>query len=191
MVLRHQHCLRWLTSARSSTWPSVVTRTPDINPDPGCSRDKDPDMALASNPGLDNTMALGASTPTQIMMFLVAEWLSDTLMAVGGSSDPGCGRSTDPNMFLGSSLDSDVTMILGGSPGYLDQHGFCGSMALGHEHGPRWWPRPHATPLHSSQPQEEPQASTQPPSAAPGPQSKTGTLVIAQAWTSPWIQVAN
>lgn len=62
-------------------------------------------MALASNTGLDNTMALGASTPTQIMMSLVAEWLSDTLMAIGYSSDPGCGRSTDPNMFLGSRLD--------------------------------------------------------------------------------------
>ncbi|KAL6087432.1 hypothetical protein STEG23_037274 [Scotinomys teguina] len=41
---------------RHHEMPSVVTGATDINTNPGCSRDMDPDMAINSNSGPDDTM---------------------------------------------------------------------------------------------------------------------------------------
>lgn len=56
MALGHQHSLRWLIRSQATIWPLVATGTTDINADPGCGcRVTDPDMALSSSTGLDNT----------------------------------------------------------------------------------------------------------------------------------------
>lgn len=53
MALGHQHRLWYLTRPQPSTWPSVVTEVMDINTDPDCWRDTDPDMVPGSSLGPD------------------------------------------------------------------------------------------------------------------------------------------
>lgn len=72
------------------------------------------------------------------MWFLVAMWTMDS------NTNPDCGRTTDPDMFLGSSLGPSVNMVPGDSTGYLDQHDPCSSMALIYQVNLRWQPRPLA-----------------------------------------------
>lgn len=57
--------------------------------------------------------------------------------------DPSCCKATDLGMALGSNSGPDIILALGGSAGHSAQHGSNGSsMALRHQHGSRWWPRP-------------------------------------------------
>lgn len=51
----------------------------------------------------------------------------------------------DTDMALGNSSGLVVTMALGGNTGYSDGHDLGGSVALGHQHGSRLWPRPQAS----------------------------------------------
>lgn len=50
-------------------------------------------------------------------------------------------------MVLGSCPGSDVTMVLFGSAGLIDQHEHDGSIALRHTHGPRCGPQSRASAL--------------------------------------------
>lgn len=50
------------TRFQSSTWPLVKTRAWNINSDSGCCRAMGPEMAFCSNPGPDDTKALGSSS---------------------------------------------------------------------------------------------------------------------------------
>lgn len=72
------------------------------------------------------------------MWSLVTTWATDI------NIEPGSGRATDPDMVLCSSLGLDITLNPGGCAGHLDCHGPQGNMALGHQCGPRWQPRPPA-----------------------------------------------
>lgn len=66
------------------------------------------------------------------------------LVAMGAmdiNTETGCSRTTNPDMVLGSILGPDVTMDLGGYTGHSDQR----RVALGHQHDPRWGPRPRAS----------------------------------------------
>lgn len=69
---------------------------------------------------------------------LVVPWTMDF------NTDPHCGRTTDPDMVLNSSLDLDVTMTSGESAGHSDWHALHNRVALKHQHGPKW-PRPLAS----------------------------------------------
>lgn len=69
------------------------------------------------------------------MWFVVAMWTMDS------NTDSDCGRTTDPDMFLGSSPGPGVNMVPGGSTGYPDQHDLCSSMALIYQVNRRWQPR--------------------------------------------------
>ena len=52
--LGNKHGSTWLTGPQATTWPSLQH---DIDSDTGCYRATDPDMALDSSSGLDNSMA--------------------------------------------------------------------------------------------------------------------------------------
>ncbi|XP_059109759.1 leukocyte immunoglobulin-like receptor subfamily A member 6 [Peromyscus eremicus] len=122
-------------------------RATDINTDFGCSRASDPHIALSNSPGPGDTLAPSEASPF------------DTNVVIGCGLDPGhpfglwwhqgpwtTQTSTvigpqNPDMVLSSSPVSDVTMALGGSTGYSDQHGPRGSVPLRHQHGPMWQPR--------------------------------------------------
>lgn len=115
----------------------------DITPDPDCCRGMDSDMALGSSPGLDASLAPGTRTDYQIsvvpsvsnmvlrhqhgLWLLTRPWLSTRVLVVTRakdiSSDTGCYRATDSDMVLGCIPGPDVTMIPGGSAGYLSWHG--------------------------------------------------------------------
>lgn len=86
MVLRHQCGLGWLTRPQSTTG-SLATVASDINSDNGYCRAMDPDMALGSNSGPDNTMAPSDSRPPRFA------WLSYSNKATSCGPDPGlpCG----------------------------------------------------------------------------------------------------
>lgn len=43
-------------------------------------------------------------------------------MATDINTDPGCGRTMDPDMVIGSSLGREVSMVPSGSTGHPDQH---------------------------------------------------------------------
>ena len=58
------------------------------------------------------------------------------------NSDPSCYRAMGPEIPLSSSSNLGNTMATGGSTDYSDQHGPSDSIALGHQHGPMWQPRP-------------------------------------------------
>lgn len=69
---------------------------------------------------------------------MMASW------AININTNPGCGRTTDPDMVRGSSPGLDVTMIPSDSTGHQDQHGPLNSAALGQQYGPMCRPRPQA-----------------------------------------------
>ena len=50
--------------------------------------------------------------------------------------DPGCGRTMDPDMVLINCPGLDVILVPGGSTGHS------GNVALRHQRGPMWQPRP-------------------------------------------------
>ncbi|KAL6044857.1 hypothetical protein STEG23_017028, partial [Scotinomys teguina] len=106
-------------------------------------------MAFSSIPGLDDTMVPGdcrghsdqnvpgSSTalghqhdyrlwpkPQASMWPLVATWATDI------NTDPGYGRTMNPNMVLSSGLYFEFTRAPGDNSGHSDQHGTCGSVAL-------------------------------------------------------------
>lgn len=68
----------------------MVSGAMDISSDPSCCRVTDPDKALNSNPGLDDTLAVLA---TQLGMVLVVAQPLGTNMVTGCALDPGhpCG----------------------------------------------------------------------------------------------------
>lgn len=71
---------------------NMVPMTPSGNPgmDNSCSRTTDPDIALSSIPGWDNTMAQVIAQATKIVMAPEeATWLLDTCMATGVASNMG------------------------------------------------------------------------------------------------------
>lgn len=89
MPLWPQRKLKWAPpqlqgSPCDPTWPQVgsqmldIHMTPDrnrcmnINTDPGCNRASDPDMALGSSPGTDNTIVLGGKQASHISLFSTA-----------------------------------------------------------------------------------------------------------------------
>lgn len=93
----------------------------------------------------------------------------------------------DSQMFLGRSPNQNVTMPLGGHSHHPDRQCFSSSKALGFECDPSWWLRPQGS-ADTKKPKEL-QSSTQGPSDAPGPQTKTWSLVTshnpgpASLWT--------
>lgn len=72
---------------------------------------------------------------TQASMWpMMASW------AININTNPGCGRTTDPDRVRGSSPGLDVTMIPSDSTGHQDQHGPLNRAALGQQCGPMWSP---------------------------------------------------
>lgn len=64
----------------------MVTRTMDINPDPGCYRVMNPDIVLDNSPVLDNAMALGDRAGHSDQHGL-GTWALDILMITGCGPD--------------------------------------------------------------------------------------------------------
>lgn len=60
-VLRLQPGLRWLVWPGASSWCLMAAGTTYFSPGPGCYRATDPDKALGSRPGPDDTLFLGGS----------------------------------------------------------------------------------------------------------------------------------
>lgn len=62
MAHGYQYDSRWQIRHQETAQPSVATGTTDVSSDPGCHRAMDPDMALSSSSGLEQTMAPYGST---------------------------------------------------------------------------------------------------------------------------------
>lgn len=89
-----------------------------------------------------------ATQVIQICLALAAAWPLDTNMVLGVALMPnirvtlgsntghgyqhrlGCGRTIDPDIVFGSSLDPDVTMASVGTSGHSDQCGSSGSVSF-------------------------------------------------------------
>lgn len=88
MALRHQHCPRWQIRPRSSSWPSMITEALDNNPDPGCYRVTDSDIALCHSPCPNDTIVSADALATQISLAPTAAHPADKNMVTGSRSEP-------------------------------------------------------------------------------------------------------
>lgn len=115
----------------AATWSQAAEQTPGnhmalscnrshrVNSDPVCCRAVDPDMALGSSVGLDDTMDPVGSTSHQISVAPALAWLLDAYLATSGSPDTaslwplvvtwGMDGHTDPDRALGSNPCLEVT----------------------------------------------------------------------------------
>ena len=109
-------------------------------------------------------------------------------MTFGGTTGhrhyrPHCGSTTELDMVLIISLCLGIILASGGSIGHSDGHGSSSRMALGHQCGPRWQPRPLALPWPLMI------SGTADNKTNPGCSRVTDTdmaLSWSSAWTSPW-----
>ena len=95
----------------------------------------------------------------------------------------GCRRAMDPVMASSCSPDPDITMVPGGSMYHSHLYGPGYSLALGHQHSPRWLIRSQATirPLVATGATD----INADPAVAVGPQTRTWPSAAARAWTTP------
>ncbi|KAL6034782.1 hypothetical protein STEG23_000795 [Scotinomys teguina] len=70
-ALGHKPGSRWWPRTLALALAPVVSGATTVNTDSGCSRTMDPDMALSSNPGPDDTMTSVATGAPQIGVGLV------------------------------------------------------------------------------------------------------------------------
>ncbi|MEJ1281221.1 hypothetical protein NN561_012170 [Cricetulus griseus] len=121
MVSIYQHGSRWQPRCLALAWPLMVSGATDVNTEPGCNRDPDPDMALTSSPSLDDTMAPVDSPGHQIGLAPAAAQPSDTNMCL--QSDVTCqachGVSTtiDPCWDISLDFPGSCTSFWPMSPG--------------------------------------------------------------------------
>lgn len=119
-------------------------------------------MALGSIPGPDDTMAPGGSTGHSVLdgpscstalehqggHKLLPRPRTSLCMGPSGTwpmdfcTGPGCSGTIDLDAGFGTSSGLDVIMAPSGSEDHPDRHGPSVCMVLGHQHSPRWWPRP-------------------------------------------------
>lgn len=76
---------------------------------------------------------------------LIRSWIStrslEVIEVTDVNSDPNCCKGTDPDMTLSSIPGPGDTMAQGDSAGHSGQHALDDSMAPGHPHDLRLWPR--------------------------------------------------
>lgn len=118
---------------------SCANTTPDIIPDPSCSRNRDPDVLLGNSSGPEHHHGPSDTTATQIGIAPVAARPSDISMvafqtlhihtAPGGNRSHGyqprpcCCWAMDPDMVHSSNLGTDDTMTPCSCSGHQDRHG--------------------------------------------------------------------
>lgn len=126
-----------MVEPQTQTWPSAVALSRTINTMvPGNSEDHSDEHGPSSGMALGHQHGHRKQPRPQTSVWpLVAPQAPDI-------TNPNCGRIMDPNMMLGSSPGSDVTMTPGRSTGYSDQDGPPNRVALGHKHVPSGGPYP-------------------------------------------------
>lgn len=107
----------------------------------GCGRSMDPEMALGSSHGPDDTRVPSWQQGSLIGVALVPAWPSSANMATSCDLDSGypCGLWWHPGPQTWSSSASRAWMLPW--PDRFDWYGSSDSVAFGHQHSPRWWPR--------------------------------------------------
>lgn len=112
---------------------------PPKQPEPACYHDPEWHYNCPEQHGPSSGMDLGH--PHGYRLWLIPQvsiWSLLETWAKCINTDPSCGRTTEPDMVLGSILDPDVTMAPGGHTGHSDHHGPWSSMVLVNQQGPKW-----------------------------------------------------
>lgn len=144
----------WPSNTNMASGASYIYMASDINRDPSCTGQWTQTWPWPQLISYDAMTSTGAHV-THVCMALSMLQPPDTNPTTAGSPDPGhlcdlwwqsgpwtsiqtqaCSRTTDPDMVLGSSLDTDVIMALAGITGHPDEHGPSGSVAIKCEHDP-------------------------------------------------------
>lgn len=115
-----------VSQAQMTLWPQVTAQVIQFWMAPAAVRPLDTNEATSCCPD-----------PRPLSVWaLVATWPMDF------RTGPGCSGTIDLDTGFGSSSGLDVIMAPGGSEDHPDRHGPSVCIVLGHQHSPRWWPRP-------------------------------------------------